>query len=223
MALKWSWKPVKLVVICIAAALMNIILSNFFKDLLGLPLYLDTVFSAAVAFAAGLIPGIAVAILNWLIASIYYNDFHLYVLCVIAEVVLICALKPAAPAFSDFAPRERIIASYTGIAAKLLLLYILCAITISVLGGIINYVSDVYLGIHLQFYSVEDTFKLGLIMNNLPDLAVNIFSRIQVNIVDRFIVIFGGYFISRGLGAILAYKEIDKNPTNLPAGTGGRH
>ena len=205
MAFKWSWKPIKLVVICVAAALMNIVLSNFFKDLLGLPLYLDTVFSAAVAFAAGLIPGIAVAILNWLIASIYYNDFHLYVLCVIAEVALICALKPAAPADhsvsgkTDFSPRERIFASYTGLAAKLLLLYILCAITISVLGGVINYMSDVYLGIHLQFYSVEDTFKLGLIMGNLPVLAVNILSRIPINIVDRFIVIFGGYIISRGL------------------------
>jgi len=36
-------------------------------------------------------------------------------------------------------------------------------------------------------------------MNNLPTLAVNILSRILINIVDRFIVIFGGYFISRVL------------------------
>ena len=206
MAIKWSWKPIKLIIICIAAALMNIFFSNFFKDLLGLPLYLDTVFTAAVAFAAGLIPCIAVAIINWLIASIYYNDFHLYVLCVIAEVALIFALKPS-DHFASGQTRERIIASYSGLAAKLLLLYILCAITISVLGGIINYVSDVYLGIHLQYYSVEDSFKLGLIMNNLPILAVNIFSRIPINIVDRFIVIFGGYIISRGLVKFIQYKN----------------
>jgi hypothetical protein len=97
----------------------------------------------------------------------------------------------------DFAPKEKITAVYTGLAAKLMLLYITCAITISVLGGVIDYVSQVFLGKH--YYSVEDNFKLSLIMNNLPVLAVNILSRIPVNIVDRFIVIFGGYFISRGL------------------------
>ena len=91
------------------------------------------------------------------------------------------------------------IASYSSLAARLMLLYLLCAITISVLGGVINYVSDIFLNIHLKFFSVEDTFKLGLIMSNLPALAVNILSRIPINIVDRFIVIFGGYFISRGL------------------------
>jgi hypothetical protein len=97
----------------------------------------------------------------------------------------------------DFAPKEKIIAYYTSIAAKLMFLYIICAITISVLGGVIDYVSQVFLGKH--YFSVEDNFKLSLIMNNLPILAVNILSRIPVNIVDRFIVIFGGYFISRGL------------------------
>jgi hypothetical protein len=33
---------------------------------------------------------------------------------------------------------------------------------------------------------------------------MNILSRIPVNLVDRFIVIFGGYFISRGAGKLLA-------------------
>jgi len=113
--------------------------------------------------------------------------------------LLICALKPRTPEIPEFAPKEKIIASYTGLAAKLMLLYILCALAISVLGGIIDYLSHLFLEIHLLFYSVDDTFKPALIMNNLPVLAVNILSRIPVNIVDRFIVIFGGFFISRGL------------------------
>ncbi|MCL2066333.1 MAG: hypothetical protein FWG99_02570 [Treponema sp.] len=192
-------KVIKLTILCILAALMNIFTTIIFRDYLGLPLYIDTVFTAAVAFAAGLIPGIAVAVLGWFIPCLYYNHFNFYVFCSIAEVLLICALKPAAPEISRFDPKEKIIASYTGLAAKLILLYVVCAVSISVLGGIINYVSDVFLEMHLRYYSVEDTFKLGLMMSNLPALAVNILSRIQVNIVDRFIVIFGGYFISRGL------------------------
>ena len=59
-----------------------------------------------------------------------------------------------------------------------------------------------FLGLPLYIDTVFNAavvFAAGLITNNLPVLAVNILSRIQVNIVDRFIVIFGGYFISRGL------------------------
>jgi hypothetical protein len=41
-------------------------------------------------------------------------------------------------------------------------------------------------------------FKLGLMRNRLPLLAVDILSRIPVNIVDRFITAFGGY----GLGLL---------------------
>jgi len=174
---------------------MNWLFSSFIRNFLGVPLFLDTVFTAAVAFAAGPIPGIIVAVLGWLVPCLLWG-FNFFVICSIAEVLLICALKPAAANIPDFASKEKIIAYYTGLAAKLMLLYILCAITISILGGVIDYLSPLFLEIDLFYFNVEDTFKLGLIMNNLPVLAVNILSRIPVNLVDRFIVIFGGYFIS---------------------------
>ena len=52
------------------------------------------------------------------------------------------------------------------------------------------------------YFSSEDTFKISLFRGGLPLLLVNIFSRIPINIVDRFIVIFGGFFISHGLEKI---------------------
>ncbi|MDR3019482.1 MAG: hypothetical protein LBU66_01095 [Treponema sp.] len=204
-----SAKIIKLVVICILASLLNIFISVFFRSFMGFPLFLDTVFTAAVTFAFGLIPGIAVAALSLLIPYVYYKSFNFFILCSIAEVLLIYALKPAPVDIPDYAPKEKTIAYYTSIAAKLMLLYITCAISISVLGGVIDYVSQVFLGKH--YFSVEDTFKLSLIMNNLPILAVNILSRIPINIVDRFIVIFGGYFISLGLKKITQEKIKTKN------------
>jgi len=45
-------------------------------------------------------------------------------------------------------------------------------------------------------YSPSDIFKLGFLRHNAPVLAAGILSRIPINIVDRFIVIFGGYGIS---------------------------
>jgi len=140
--------------------------------------------------------------------SCNFKTFNFFVLCSITEVALICAFKPRPPDIGiknppAFASKEKIIASYTVIAAKLMILYITCAITISILGGLINFLPQFFLKTHADYFSIEDTFKLALIMNNFPALAVNILSRISINIVDRFIVIFGGYFISRGLLKIL--------------------
>jgi len=194
-----SKKIIKLAIFCIAAVLMNILLTNFVMNFLKFPLFLDTVFTAAIAFSFGLIPGIIVAVLTWLLPCIYYTSINFFVLCSIAEVVIICALKPAAPDIPVFTSKEKIIAIYTGIAAKLMLLYIICAVSISILGGLINFLPHLFRETDVYYYGVEDTFKPALIMNNLPTLAVNILSRIPINLVDRFIVIFGGYFISRGL------------------------
>ena len=177
---------------------MNLILSIVVMNFLRFPLFLDTVFTAAIAFAFGIIPGIFVAVFTWLIPCIYHQNITFFVICSIAEVLLVCALKPSAVDIPDFASKEKIMVTYSALASKLMLLYILCAVTISVLGGVIDYISQLFLEEHLLYFSVSDVFKPGLIMNNLPALAVNILSRIPVNIVDRFIVIFGGYFISRG-------------------------
>jgi len=49
------------------------------------------------------------------------------------------------------------------------------------------------------YFSAEDAFKIALLKGNIPVLIVDILSRIPVNIVDRFIVIAGGFFIAQRL------------------------
>ncbi|MDR0503766.1 MAG: hypothetical protein LBH16_10660 [Treponema sp.] len=197
-------KIINIAIFCVIAALMNLLLSAFVMNFLRFPLFLDTVCTAAIAFTFGAIPGIVTAVLTWFLPCVYHGSFSFYVLCSIAEVLFICAIKPSAVHISDFsqgewmaASKEKIAASYTALVSKLFLLYILCAIAISVLGGVVDYITHTFMERH--YFSIDDTFKPGLIMYNLPALAVNIVSRIPVNIVDRFIVIFGGYFISRAL------------------------
>jgi hypothetical protein len=57
------------------------------------------------------------------------------------------------------------------------------------------------------YFSAEDTFKVGgLLDSGIPLLAMNILSRIPVNIIDRFIVIFGGFFIAEGIKRLLVIK-----------------
>ncbi|MCL2180964.1 MAG: hypothetical protein FWB83_07540 [Treponema sp.] len=194
-----------LAALSVFAVIMNLLFSVFIMNFLRFPLFLDTVFSAAIAFAFGIIPGVFTAFLTWLLPCVYYGSYSFYILCSIAEVLLVCALKPAVPDIPNFSSREKIIASYTALVSKLFLLYILCVMTISVLGGVVDYITHLFFERH--YFGVDDLFKPGLIMYNLPALAVNILSRIPVNIVDRFIVIFGGYIISRGLLKLIRQPE----------------
>jgi hypothetical protein len=190
------FRTAKLIVLCFFATVLSFAFNQFCLYVLRIPLYLDTIFAAAVTFAVGLVPGLVVAILSLLIVSIYYNDFTMFFLCAIAEILLIWRLKPAAPKTPSHAKTDSIIASYAGVFARLMVLYIACAITVSIIGGVIDFLSYTVFGMEKTFFSAEDTFKLGLIRQNIHILGVNILSRIPVNIVDRFIVIFGGYGIS---------------------------
>jgi len=185
--------------ICVSAVAANIFLGNFVMNFLGLPLFLDTVFTAAVAFAFGLAPGLFVAVFSWLIPCLYFGGFHFFVICSIAEVLLICALKPAKVVIPYFASKDMITATYMGLAAGLVILYLLCVIAVSVLGGMIDYATRMFPEMHLRFFSPEDTFRSAPVLADLPLLAENILVRFPVNFADRFVVVFGGYFISRGL------------------------
>jgi len=96
-----------------------------------------------------------------------------------------------------------IIATYMGLAAGLVILYLVCVIAVSVLGGMIDYATRVFPQMHLRFFSPEDTFRSAPVLADLPLLVENILVRFPVNLADRFVVVFGGYFTSRGLVRIL--------------------
>jgi len=158
---------------------------------------MDTVFTAAVSFSFGIIPGIAAALLTYVAIGMRDGVLTPFIICSIAEVLLICLLKP----------KLNSAALSAGIFAKLILLYIAAAFLISVMGGVIDYLYHSMWEMEKPYFSSEDTFKISLLRGGLPLLLVTIFSRIPINIVDRFIVVFGGFFISYGM------KKIKKGNT----------
>jgi hypothetical protein len=98
-------------------------------------------------------------------------------------------------------------ASFISTFAVLLLLYIAACITISVLGGIFDFILYDVLPNSKLHYSPEDTFKMGLLRSGPPILVTNILARIPINIVDRFVVIFGGFSISLLLRGVFSDKR----------------
>ena len=180
---------IKILLLCILAAGANYVVSTL---VLRVPLFLDTLFSAAICFTLGLWPALLTALITQVLTCIRESSITpiFFILCSIAELLLIYRLNPA---------RSKTTPSLAGTFAGLLLLYIASCIVISVLGGVIDFVYHNVLANSKLYFSPEDTFKISLALNETPALLMNILSRIPVNIVDRFIVIFGGFFISRGL------------------------
>jgi hypothetical protein len=196
----------KFILLCILTVGANSLLSVLCGSILKLPLFLDTVFTAALAFTAGPFWGIAAAVLTTIAGAFRINNsiISVFVLCSIAEVLLICLVRKKVSTVLVPGQKNR---EFFGAGAEpfslisafaiLLLLYIGDFLAISVLGGILDFVLYELLPGAKPYFSPEDTFKMGLPGDTMPVLAMDIISRIPINIVDRFIVIFGGFFISR--------------------------
>jgi hypothetical protein len=97
--------------------------------------------------------------------------------------------------------------SLVGTMSALLLPYLLTCMTVSLIGGMVEWTIAVTLGPVDNVASAYTFFKMGLLRNRLPLLAAAVLSRIPVNIIDRFITIFGGY----GLGLLLRKINIPRN------------
>ncbi|MFP3043334.1 hypothetical protein LQZ19_16090 [Treponema primitia] len=191
----------KLTLLCFLAVAANFFLNSLTARGFRLSLFFDTVFTVALTFAAGLVPGIAASILSAFIINTrdhvpLFNYF--FVLCSIVEVILVWMYCRRLGK-----PREHFISTM----ASLLLLYLITCVVVSVLGGLIDYCIFTVASRPKNFFSPEDIFKLGLLRNNVPVLWSDIFARIPINLVDRFVVIFGGYGASRLMVSFIRNKE----------------
>ena len=194
---------IKISLLCVIAAALNRFLSLFAVFELNIPLFIDTIFTAAVTFSFGLIPGLVTAFLTWVLGYVETCEPSPFLVCSVAEVFLIWLLKPSAELKLKPPINDRMFAENINILARLMLLYIAASLTVSVLGGLVDYIYFTVLPHSKDHISAEDVYKAGLLKSRIPIPVMNILSRIPVNLVDRFIVIFGGYFISIGIKKII--------------------
>ena len=196
----------KIAVLCLVSALGNAIVSHFFNNILGVPLYLDTIFNAAMCFCAGLLPGLITGVVlspimyflvcRYLLGlSVELGLFrNIWVICIIAEVFLVWVFHIKMKKREASFLANPSLQTFIGVAPLLMVLAVLDCLAVSVSGGIIDFVLTAFQV--PRTFSPEDSFKLGLLRNNIPLLPTAILSRIPINIVDRFIAVFGGFGIS---------------------------
>jgi len=216
----------KVLVLCVVCALCNIGVNYLVNAQLKFPLFADTIFTVAMCFTAGWLPGILTGVFlanliyplkDYFFAGLPYNPaWSFFSICILAEIALVCffhkRIKSREDVFLQGGNRQPSLNSFVGVATGLLVLVAIDCIVISILGGTIDFILN-KLSAPLTA-SFEDVFELGLLRNNVPWLLAGILARIPINIVDRFFAVFGGYGISlifrKWLGAPLY-----KNKTNV--------
>ena len=203
----------KIIVLCVVSAFGNVAFRYLITDMANIPLYADTVFTVAMCFFAGLVPGLLTVGLYFTLSSIRYvvlqgaaaGDvwvINIFIICAILEVLVVCLYRRRMKSSESTFFENPWLDSFTGILVHLLILSVIACIAISIAGGIIDFVLSQFNV--TQDFSPEDNFKLGLLRNNVNILATAILSRIPINIVDRFIVVFGGFAVS------LLYRKLVK-------------
>ena len=187
--------------LCVLAAALNSLIYPLVVHVFRMPLFVDTVFTAAITFYAGLIPGLATALLTWVIGfTIKDGIINPFIICSIAEVIIIFLLKPSVVKTRGLLSGEKKRLIFASTLVRLMILYITVCFAMSILGGLIDYIFYTVLPNIKPDYSAEDAFKeWSSDSRPIPVLILNIFSRLPINLIDRFIVIFGGYFISQGM------------------------
>jgi len=222
MEAKRSYGWLKAVLIGVVAAVANnVIILPSVKFISGL--YLDTIFTAAAAFAGGLVSGLISAVLTTVLYGLvntintgtpYFGAYYLYMLCSIAVALLIRLFARFFPAECE---RVRVVGGgvepYKGKIRQSSLFFMLatlslvmCVVT-SILGGFISAGITTATGVVDSSGPPETYFRLGFIRQGFSLTASEILGRFPVNIADKPIAVFVGF------GIALLTKKIVKTKT----------
>ena len=212
------------VIFCVAGAILNIVINQLLK-LSGIPLYLDTILTIAVTFNCGLFWGILCGALTNIVGhSIWFWGWegYLFTLCSIASAVLTwlfirffshelaIAAETREPDIPYGLKSSRLKMIMDSVIVLVLLSFAMCLV-MSILGGTLT---TMILGINSTLTGERGLsvilLSAQLFKGGLPVLLEEIFGRIPINIIDRFISVFCGYGI-----ALLTSVFFRKKPSSI--------
>ena len=170
--------------------LCNVMFNVSMNFLPTVPLFMDSLFTVAVTFIAGLVPGL----ITGLISNFCVLHRH--------------ASRPVCSRSGNFRAVQYIeracsipcfpARKFPSVFFDLFLLSTLVAVVNSVLGGIIS--SVLFKGLD-KFPS--DYIVAGMLIQDIPVMAAAVLARIPINLIDKTIAVFGGY----GLYLVASRKE----------------
>ncbi|MDR1625128.1 MAG: hypothetical protein LBT33_01190 [Spirochaetia bacterium] len=180
--------PLAALVFCAAAGGANVALYMAFH-LLGIPLFMDTLFTVAATFLFGPLHGCLAGVFTALVyQTISAPQDFLYVLCSASGVGV-----------AWFFQRHYHLLEKDGehgafhLVSILLTLSLYTCILMSVSGGFIAWLIPILWPETLLHTTPVSYFKLGMFLNRYPVLLAEIISRFPVNIPDRLLSVYGAY------------------------------
>jgi hypothetical protein len=201
--------------LCLGGAVLNVLTGNLFRDVLGVPLFMDTLFTVGMTFYGGPVCGVVTGLLtNPIVNMLTFYGWAdiLYAFCNAAAALVTLLFIRLFPGELSFGAGERAgpgdergtAPSRAGplmntLVALLLLSFVMC-IVISILGGLIAVLIQPLGG---SSNPGPELFKLALLRKTLPPVIVEILARIPLNIIDRLLSVFGGYGAAALLRRIL--------------------
>jgi len=189
--------------LCVAAVFLNRLSNLLLFHVMALPLFADSVFTAAVVFLAGLVPGLAVILIAWVFWLMTYGIMSPFIIVSIVEVIIIWRLRPGGGSAGPGSRGTSAYAETVSTWGTLMLLYIATAVSASVLGGLVDYLVYARPESYRPGLPPDDVFRPAFYGSEIHQLAVSILSRVPINLVDRAAVVFGGYFIARGIRGLM--------------------
>ena len=215
-------------IFCITGAFLNMIVFRIFISMMGLPLYLDTIFTIAVTFLCGPLWGVLTgALTNIISVTVFGWEWYLFALCNIVTALITwlfirlfsCELNLRINAAAD-SNTPAALAGHSVFTAKLLhqtssrrlsaimdrlivltlLSFALCLV-MSILGGCIS----VFIGF-FKADAVNPAAVPTMFNRNVPILLNEMFSRIPINIIDRLISAFTAFGV-----ALVVFQIAKKN------------
>ena len=188
-------RAIKLTVICLLAIALNFLSVFVFYDTLRLPLFMDTIFTLAVLFYAGLLPALFVQIsyniINSLIWMFKTGSFDVFMMMyTICGILIVLSTWVVSRHKAEFKISPVVTILYLVLIA---LISSLCTIISS---GIIDY-------FHYIYYDVPDmmnpikSFTESFVNHRFSLLLSCILAQIPISFADRLIATFTGYGVYR--------------------------
>lgn len=181
----------KIALFCITAVLLNLGTTLLFYDVLGVPLFFDTIFTVAIVFYLGLIPGLIVGVsfnlvdtlFNMLFRGIFSPTNCFFSICGAAIVLVTWAFSRK---------KEEFQISKTITILYLLLISLLSSSASIFIGGIIDYVRFTYLDIPDSMAPIKQ-FTDSFLSQKFSLFASCILAQIPISLTDRLITTFAGF------------------------------
>ncbi len=183
----------RIIILCIFAEVLNLGLPFLFGDLLGVPLFLDTIGTVFIVFYAGLIPGLIVGGL--------YNILRLLLMVSIGNPVypweMMYALCGLAIAFLTWALSWKNTSLYLTKALTFLYLILISLITAfasSMIGGAVEATQRILFDNQVYVNPVR-SFIMAFLGEKTGLYIACMFARIPITVLDRLISTFFGLIV----------------------------